>query len=149
MKYYLAYGSNLSVEQMLVRCPDAVYVGYGWLEDRRLVFRRSYLTVEPKARCRTPVLIWQVSSEDEKALDRYEGWPRFYRKETVSLEAFSFINGAEIGTVDAFLYVMNDGFPMSRPTERYWNVCAEGYRRFGFDLRILEKALEQVCRAEE
>lgn len=26
-KYYLAYGSNLSVAQMAQRCPDAVYVG--------------------------------------------------------------------------------------------------------------------------
>ena len=26
-KYYIAYGSNLSVEQMAVRCPDARVVG--------------------------------------------------------------------------------------------------------------------------
>ncbi len=143
MKYYLAYGSNLSVEQMLRRCPDAVYVGFSWLQNRRLLFRRGFLTVEPKARRRTPVLIWQVSDADEKALDRYEGWPRFYRKETVSLDVHSFIDGTVTGRVDAFLYVMNEGFPLCGPTEHYWAVCAEGYRRFGFDLRILERALDE------
>ena len=33
-KYYIAYGSNLSVEQMAVWCPDARVAGntrlYGW-----------------------------------------------------------------------------------------------------------------------
>lgn len=51
-KYYLAYGSNLSVAQMAQRCPDAVYVGTAVLNDYRLLFKGSqsgnYLTVEPK-----------------------------------------------------------------------------------------------------
>ena len=33
MKYYLAYGSNLSVGQMLDRCPDAIYVGTSEIRD--------------------------------------------------------------------------------------------------------------------
>ena len=36
VKYYAAYGSNLSVEQMEVRTPDAVIVGTGILNDWRL-----------------------------------------------------------------------------------------------------------------
>lgn len=51
-KYYLAYGSNLSVAQMAQRCPDAVYVGTAVLTDYQLLFKGSqsgnYLTVEPK-----------------------------------------------------------------------------------------------------
>ena len=51
-KYYLAYGSNLSMAQMAQRCPDAVYVGTAELKDYQLLFKGSqsgsYLTVEPK-----------------------------------------------------------------------------------------------------
>lgn len=36
-KYYLAYGSNLSMAQMAQRCPDAVYVGTAELKDYRLL----------------------------------------------------------------------------------------------------------------
>ena len=50
-QYYLAYGSNLSVEQMAKRCPDAIYVGTAELKDYQLLFKQggsgTYLTVEP------------------------------------------------------------------------------------------------------
>ena len=35
--YYLAYGSNLNVEQMKKRCPDAVVVGTAVLDGYRLM----------------------------------------------------------------------------------------------------------------
>lgn len=38
-KYYLAYGSNLSMAQMAQRCPDAVYVGTAELKDYQLLFK--------------------------------------------------------------------------------------------------------------
>ena len=142
MKYYLAYGSNLSVEQMEWRCPDASYIGYGFIENYRLLFRRGYLTVESENGSKVPVLVWQVSKSDEKALDYYEGWPRFYRKEEIKIEVLSFDNSEPLGTMDAFLYVMNDSFPLQAPTIRYWDVCLEGYQRFGFDLNTLKKAYD-------
>lgn len=144
MKYTLAYGSNLSVKQMLGRCPDAVYVGTAVLNGYRLLFKGSqtgsYLTIEKKARRKVPVLVWKVSDEDELALDRYEGFPRFYRKKTIPVEVKSLIDGATIGTVDAFVYIMDENRILGEPSEYYYQVCAEGYQRFGFDLRILEKA---------
>ncbi len=38
-KYYIAYGSNLSIEQMKVRTPDAVIAGTGILKNWQLLFR--------------------------------------------------------------------------------------------------------------
>ena len=59
-KYYIAYGSNLSVEQMAVRCPDARVVGnailYGW----QLLFK-GCATIEPNPERNTPVLVWEIS----------------------------------------------------------------------------------------
>lgn len=64
-KYYLAYGSNLSMAQMAQRCPDAVYVGTAELKDYQLLFKGSqsgsYLTVEPKKGSTVPVLVWRIS----------------------------------------------------------------------------------------
>ena len=39
-KLYVAYGSNLNLEQMARRCPTAKVVGIGVLKDYQLTFRR-------------------------------------------------------------------------------------------------------------
>ena len=78
-KYYIAYGSNLSVEQMKIRTPDAVIVGTSILKDWRLLFRQ-FATIKKCKGYSVPVLVWKISGQDEKSLDRYEGYPRFYVK---------------------------------------------------------------------
>lgn len=149
MKYYLAYGSNLSVEQMIHRCPDAVYVGTAQLKDYRLLFKGSqtgsYLTIEPKKGRTVPVVVWKVSEEDERALDIYEGYPRFYTKEDMEVEVRSLLDNKPIGSVRVFVYMMDPSRPLGRPSNIYYNICAEGYDRFGFDLKVLEKAYKESC----
>ena len=83
-KYYVAYGSNLNVKQMIMRCPNARIVGTSEIPDYELLFKGSktgsYLTIEPKAGASVPVGVWKVNNTDEAALDRYEGFPTFYYK---------------------------------------------------------------------
>ena len=64
MKFNIAYGSNLSVEQMAFRCPDAIIAGKAVLHDWKLAFGR-HATIEPCPGSEVPVLIWQISEEDE------------------------------------------------------------------------------------
>ena len=63
-KYYLAYGSNLSIAQMVQRCPYAVYVGKATIEGYQLLFKGSqsgsYLTIEKKKGSSVPVLVWNI-----------------------------------------------------------------------------------------
>ena len=51
-RYYIAYGSNLNVEQMKRRCPSARIVGTSEIQNYELLFKGSktgyYLTIEPK-----------------------------------------------------------------------------------------------------
>ena len=86
-KLYVAYGSNLNTTQMKFRCPTARIVGAGILHDYKLVFRGSngnaVATIESSEGRHVSVLIWEVTAQDEAALDAYEGFPTFYRKETV------------------------------------------------------------------
>lgn len=87
MKYYIAYGSNLNLEQMKMRCPDSKLLGIGTIRDYGLLFRGSpksaVATIEPLAGSRVPVGIFEISDWDEKYLDRYEGYPHLYYKDKV------------------------------------------------------------------
>ena len=149
MKFYLAYGSNLSVEQMLHRCPDAVYVGIAEIPDYRLLFKGSqtgsYLTIEPKKGRKVPVVVWKVSDDDEAALDAYEGYPRFYQKREMVVDVRNLIDGEPIGRVRSFVYTMDPERPLGQPTLNYYRICSEGYDRFDFDQRILERAYSESC----
>ena len=145
-KYYLAYGSNLSMAQMAGRCPDAVYVGTTEIEDYQLLFKGSqtgsYLTVEPKTGKKVPVLVWRISDRDERNLDRYEGCPEFYYKREITVEMKSLTDGMPLGKIDALIYIMHEERSLGCPTLRYYEVCLEGYIRFGFPRGILEQALK-------
>ena len=137
MKLYLAYGSNLNVNQMLRRCPDAVMIGASAIENYKLVFRRGVLTIEPSKGLRVPVGVWSISESDEEALDIYEGFPRWYAKRLFQMS----VNGKP---VRAMAYVMTPGYPVFPPSERYYDVCAEGYADFGFDPAPLQAAAQEA-----
>ena len=143
-RYYLAYGSNLNVRQMRSRCPGARSVGTAVLEDCRLLFKggcgRAFLTIEPAEGFTVPVGVWEVGEEDERRLDRYEGFPGFYRKEELSVTIKGIKTGRERNR-KAFVYVMREGRQFGLPTEGYYLTCVEGYKDFGFDGRTLVEAL--------
>lgn len=80
-RYYLAYGSNLSVERMQARCPNAVAFGLALIPGYRLLFKKSktgsYATIEQDANCCVPALVYKISEYDETLLNRYEGCPKY------------------------------------------------------------------------
>lgn len=102
-KYYIAYGSNLSVEQMAQRCPDARIVGQAVLEDWELAFHGCAHIPADKGKEHAGS-VWEISAAGEKNLDIYEGYPNFYRKENMTVEVVS--KDAEPMTVTAMVYIM-------------------------------------------
>ena len=148
-RFYLAYGSNLSVEQMLRRCPDAVYVGITNLYNMLLNFRGSktgsYLTVDPAKGEAVPCLVWKVSERDEKSLDIYEGYPKFYRKVNTKIELCDLCDGDLIRSVPAFYYRMDGRRTIGIPSKYYLQVCFEGYKRFGFNMDALDAAYDRAA----
>lgn len=144
-KLYLAYGSNLSMYQMSQRCPNAVPLATATLKDYRLLFKGSktgsYLTVEPYDGGQVPLVVWSISEVDERNLDYYEGCPDFYYKKEIEVELRSLVNGTSLGTAPALIYIMHESRPLGCPSIHYVNVCLEGYRRFGFDSKIMLQAL--------
>ena len=143
-RYYIAYGSNLNIPQMRMRCPDARIIGTSVIEDYQLLFKGSktgsYLTIEPMEGAEVPVVIWEVTETDEKALDRYEGYPNFYYKKEMTLD----IKGIRTGKVrrrDAFAYIMHEERELGIPSWYDVNTCLDGYRAFGFDEKYLFDAI--------
>ncbi len=134
-KLYIAYGSNLNLRQMAIRCPTAKPVGKAMLKGWQLTFR-GVATLEPKEGAETPVGIWEILPQDEIALDRYEGFPRLYRKEIAEVE----LKGK---TVKAMVYLMNDGLPCL-PSKWYLDSIAQGYEDVGLDTVHITKALEDT-----
>ena len=146
MKYYIAYGSNLNIEQMKHRCPDAKIIGTSMLMDWQLLFKGSktgsYLTIERKAGSKVPIAVWEVSDSDVRKLDRYEGYPDFYYKQNVLLSGAGKL-------MDAFVYIMHENRKIGVPSDYYVNTCLQGYESFGFDRKYIDKALEISFREEK
>lgn len=145
-KLYIAYGSNMDTEQMALRCPSAKLIGISEINGYELLFKGSktgsYATIETKEDGKVPGVVWEITERDEKGLDRYEGFPTFYYKEDISVS----IEGE---TNVAMVYIMDEKRTFGRPTYRYYKVIKEAYQKFGFDLTLLETALDVSIEREE
>ncbi len=128
-RIYLAYGSNMSSEQMRERCPEAELIGSTYLENWSLAFY-EYATIEEKEGAKTPVVIWQIGPDDEQALNSYEGFPKHYYKRNFVVSH----NGTRLA---AMAYLMTDwkksqAATSPEPSEAYLERIRRGYREAGF-----------------
>ena len=141
---YAAYGSNLNLEQMAYRCPNAEVVTTAVIPNYRLMFKGSltgaYLTIEPAVGCEAPVAIWRVQERDILSLDRYEGYPTFYYKK-------SFILPCDDGKRHRiFAYIMHEERKLGIPSQMYVDGCVEGYKSFGFNPSYIRDAIQYSAR---
>lgn len=142
MKLYVAYGSNLNKEQMKYRCPDSKVYATGVIEDYELQFKGrpngAFATIAPKQGASVPVAVWMISKWDEKALDRYEGYPTHYTKENIDVN----IGGEK---VEAMVYVMNQRMKFSMPSSLYYDIVSKGYDDFDLDKNVLLDAVKNTA----
>lgn len=136
-RLYIAYGSNINLEQMAHRCPNSKIVSKEMLKGYELEFR-GVATIVPNDKSEVPIPIWEIDGRDEHSLDRYEGFPNLYRKELFEIE----VDGEK---KECMAYLMNKG-QISPPTSYYYNVINQGYEANGMDTSYLRAALERsVC----
>jgi len=122
-KLYFAYGSNINLEQMEQRCPDAQVVGPVTLKDYELQFRGyGFATIAPKKGSVVHGLLWKLTPVCERALNRYEGYPRHYTQEFVTVQT---PGGSKIPVM---AYIMAE--PMCRepalPSPQYYHTILKG-----------------------
>lgn len=147
-RLYLAYGSNINLEQMARRCPNSKVIGTAMIPDYELEFR-GVATIVPKKGAQVPVLMWEIDQQDEINLNRYEGFPRLYRKEIFEME----VNGK---MREGMAYLMNYK-GIAPPTAQYYNGIKKGYGDNRMDTKYLHDALvrsveyqqSELCESEE
>lgn len=136
-KIYIAYGSNMNIEQMQRRCPDSEIIGSGTLKGYEITFRGNGKTgvanIEKKKGGSVPVVVWNISRSDERSLDIYEGFPSLYVKKDVTVD----MRGTKI---KGMAYVMTEGHLHQKPSMFYLEIIANGYDSFGMDADPLLKA---------
>lgn len=134
---YVAYGSNLNIEQMKHRCPTAKKIGSGVIENYELLFRgdrnHAVATIEPKIGSSVQVGIWDIQLQDEKHLDIYEGYPHLYQKNKFTVKLQSGVSVIAMG------YVMDDRYPLNMPSDSYASIILHGYRDFNLDLNSFQE----------
>ena len=138
MKYYAAYGSNMNLQQMASRCPKAKVVVTGTIRNYQLVFN-YHASIVKKSGCNTPIAIWALTKECEQALDRYEGFPTYYRKENVHVIT------ADGKRLIAMAYVMNKDV-INIPSWQYFRCILEGYKALNIGPTPLYNAYERTLK---
>lgn len=136
---YLAFGANMDTEIMTQRCKDAKFIGTGILEGFRLMFKGeepfAYATIEQWDGFSVPYVLWEITLDDEKNLDRFEGYPNSYHKGTLVIS-----HGGE--NFLAMYYYKDEEQPVGQPMTHYVEVLAAAYEKFKFDKTILDAALK-------
>lgn len=128
---YFAYGSNLCVQQMARRCPDAVSPRLATLADHDwLINERGVATIEPFAGSQVHGVIWDVSDRDLATLDSAEGVPVRYRRNRMTVDT-------EAGPTTVWVYVDHRVEP-GAPRPGYLERIIDGARQHGLPERWLE-----------
>lgn len=149
-KLYFAYGSNMNLEQMDFRCPDAQALETVRLEGYRLAFRsnggnRGVATILPDPDSHVDGVLWEISATDERNLNHYEGFPRLYGKQTLTVEN-------QLGKeLTAMAYVMNAPYKdrSAVPSASYLRGILRGCQQNGVDTRpVLAANLDALERID-
>jgi len=141
-KLYFAYGSNMAIDRMFARCPGAEEIEKVRLKDWQIQFRRVLTIIEQPGE-EVIGALYSITEEDELALDRYEGWPRYYDKHDLTVQSTE----NPFKTYQAMVYIL-DKEKISAPEDYYLGVCLEGCRDWGIPHDYMMRAVKQAKAAE-
>ena len=125
MTLYAAYGTNLDPDRMAERCPHSPLHATGWLTGWRLTFGGeehgwdgALPTIVQDPIEQVFVAVYDVSKEDESALDAWEGADSgLYRKTKVRIFTLT-------GEMVVWTYVL-DAYEGGLPSASYVGVLAD------------------------
>ena len=138
-RLFAAFGAGVNRVEMAKHCPTAKLIGTTELKNFNLAFRGgnacAVATIEKAKSKSVPALLWELTPQDEVALDRWIGVSDLYRKDTVKVR----LKGA---AMDALVYILIGNKPQNKPSAFYYSTLLEGYKAAGFDTEILKAAIE-------
>ena len=137
-RYYFAYGSNCNLNQMAARCPKATVCVPVTLRNYTLIFN-GVASIKRRNGSVVMGLLWKITPDCERSLDRYEGYPRLYVKRNVTVFA------ADGSSCRAMVYVMAKEYNSpALPTDCYYNGIREGFLQNNIPVETLEAALNET-----
>ena len=135
MKYF-SYGMNTNLGSMAMRCPGAKSLGAAVLPHYAFEFK-SFATVVPDMGNEVHGVLWEITDECEKSLDRLEGYPIYYGKINVWVEH-------EGEMVPCMTYLMYPEEEFDYPSDSYVQMLTEGYTSHGINVDQINWALVRL-----
>ena len=133
---------------MAERCPGAELVGNAVLHNYALVFRsrndgNGVASIQPQRGRKVYGVLWKLTTECEKSLDIYEGYPRLYEKREVT------VRDKDGNACSVMTYAMTNvkAREPALPADAYFRRIRDGYRQNALPEKPLDFAL-QSCRRE-
>ncbi len=147
MTLYAAYGTNLDPARMGERCPHSILQSTGWLTGWRLTFggeehgwdgALSTIVQDPFEQ--VFVAVYDVTPEDEKALDGWEAADTgLYRKTKVRVQT---LTGPQV----VWAYVL-DAYEGGLPSASYLGVLADSAEAAGAPEDYVRALRRRACRS--
>lgn len=142
---YFAYGSNLDPEQMQRRCPGHRVIGAGFLPGHRLKFQGqgedwggAVATVVPDTRDTVWGVVFELSEEDLRRLDEYEGCRGDADPTGLYVRRDFDVRLADGGAVRATAYVMRRRLE-GKPSKMYLDAITRGARSHGLPTDYVDR----------
>lgn len=140
-RYYFAYGMNTNIDEMTQRCPKAINLGKCTLKDYELKFRH-HADIDYKHGSEMEGVLWDITSDCERALDRLEGYPYYYDKIEVIVDPFKLVN--KNSHIVAMAYVMTSKGEEQPPSVHYEDCLINGYTINGLDVEKLTTKIDEL-----
>ena len=129
MIYYFAYGSNMNPDRMMERGIIFKSRSFGILRDYKLSFNKissknpkeGYANVIVSKHSIVEGCIYEVSNSDILLLDKFEGYPKHYRREEIVVQNNS-------GMIKCIVYIANNSKVLEglMPTTDYMSHILKG-----------------------
>lgn len=139
---YFAYGSNMNLKQMKIRCPDARFIRRAYLEGFKFVydgfsqFRGGAVANIAKDREST---VWGALFEITElcldALDKFEGYPYVYDRKVL------IVKDDEGNEYQAWVY-LREPREEGKPSKHYFQIVLEGARKCKLPEKYVKKFIE-------
>lgn len=140
--FYFAYGSNLSRKQMKERCPGSSPVAVAVLPNYELTFKgnkrgRGVADIIPCEGGKVFGALYELTFNDIKRLNRFEGHPYTYVKQIVTINILD-------KAYEAIVYIMNPEFATKAPDTDYLQKILSGYVDWNLPEIYLIRAAEKA-----
>jgi len=140
-RYYFAYGMNTNIGEMSGRCPKAINLGRCTLKGFELKFR-LHADIDRVEGSEMEGVLWDITEDCERALDRLEGYPFYYNKVEVVVNPSTLVDN--MTHIVAMAYTMTSKGPEELPSNGYEDCLIEGYTANGLDVDKLTAKIDSL-----